>query len=112
MAGNWKMYKTASETKDFFTQFGPLVASTSDRDIVICPTFINLSAAVEATKGSKIEIGGQNLHWAKEGAYTGEISASMLVAVGAKWVLIGSQRAPPDVRRNERDGPQKDSRSA
>ena len=74
MAGNWKMYKTASETKDFFTQFGPLVASTSDRDIVICPTFINLSAAVEATKGSKIEIGGQNLHWARK-AHTPERSA-------------------------------------
>jgi len=88
MAGNWKMYKTASETTDFFKEFGTLVASTSGRDIVICPTFINLSAAVEATKGSKIEIGGQNLHWAKEGAYTGEISASMLVSVGAKWVLI------------------------
>ena len=89
MAGNWKMYKTASETTDFFTQFGPLVASTSGRDIVICPTFVNLPAAVEATKGTKIEIGGQNLHWAKEGAYTGEISGSMLASAGAKWVLVG-----------------------
>jgi triosephosphate isomerase (TIM) len=89
MAGNWKMYKTASETTDFFNKFRPLVASTSGRDIVICPTFVSLPAAVEAVKNSSIEIGGQNLHWAKEGAYTGEISGPMLAATGAKWVLIG-----------------------
>jgi triosephosphate isomerase (TIM) len=89
MAGNWKMYKTASETSDFFTKFRPLVDSASGRDIVICPTFVNLPVAVEATKGSSIEIGGQNLHWAKEGAYTGEISGSMLADAGAKWVLVG-----------------------
>jgi len=89
MAGNWKMYKTASETAAFFEAFVPLVAGASDRDIVICPTFVNLPAAVEATKGSKVEVGGQNLYWAKEGAFTGEISGPMLTAVGAKWVIIG-----------------------
>src|SRR5688572_364275 len=89
MAGNWKMYKTASETGAFFEAFGPLVADATGRDIVICPTFVNLPAAVEATKGSKVEIGGQNLYWAKEGAFTGEISGPMLAAVGAKWVIIG-----------------------
>jgi triosephosphate isomerase len=89
MAGNWKMYKTVSETKEFFSMFAPLIGSTTGRDIVICPTFVSLPAAVESTKGSKIEIGGQNLHWAKEGAYTGEISGAMLAEAGAKWVLIG-----------------------
>lgn len=89
MAGNWKMYKTASETSAFFEQFRPLVENASDKDVVICPTFVNLPAAVEATRGSKIGIGGQNLYWAKEGAFTGEISGPMLKAVGAEWVIIG-----------------------
>ena len=89
MAGNWKMYKTASETADFFGKFRPLVAQSAHCEIVICPTFVNLSAAVEAADGSKVEIGAQNLHWEKEGAFTGEISGSMLTAIGAKWVIIG-----------------------
>jgi triosephosphate isomerase len=89
MAGNWKMYKTASETAAFFEAFKPLVAQTADRDIVICPTFVNLPAAVEATKGTRISIGGQNVYWQNEGAFTGEISGPMLKAVGAEWVIIG-----------------------
>lgn len=89
MAGNWKMYKTVSETSAFFEKFCPIVDKAKDRDIVICPTFVNLAAAVEATKGTRVEIGAQNLFWAKEGAYTGEICGPMLTAVGVKWVLIG-----------------------
>jgi triosephosphate isomerase len=90
MAGNWKMFKTASETSAFFEQFKPLVADVTDRQIVICPTYVNLPAAVEATKGSNVEIGGQNLFWTnKEGAYTGEVTGNMLAAAGAKWVIIG-----------------------
>jgi len=89
MAGNWKMYKTAAETAAFFDKFKPLVEKPDHCDIVICPTFPNLPAAVEAAKGSAIEIGGQDLYWEKEGAYTGEVSGSMLVAVGATWVIIG-----------------------
>ena len=88
MAGNWKMYKTSGQTKDYLTQFRPMVEKTVDREIVLCPTFVNLEAAVQESAGSKIEIGAQNLFWAKEGAYTGEISADMLVAVGCRWVLI------------------------
>jgi triosephosphate isomerase (TIM) len=89
MAGNWKMYKTASETSAFFEQFRPLVQSVTEREIVICPSFVNLSAAAEATKGTRVGVGGQNLFWAKEGAYTGEISGPMLKAAGAEWVIIG-----------------------
>ena len=88
MAGNWKMYKTPSETKAFFDKFNPLVATSKHCEIVICPPFVNLHAAAEATGGTRIEIGGQNMFWAKEGAYTGEISANMLKAAGCKWVLI------------------------
>ncbi len=89
MAGNWKMYKTAQETRAFFEQFRPLVASTKGRDIVLCPTFPNLPAAVAATEGTPIGIGAQNLFWKNEGAYTGEVSGPMIAAVGARWVIIG-----------------------
>jgi triosephosphate isomerase len=90
MAGNWKMYKTASETTAFFEQFVPMVQNVTNRQIVICPTFVNLPAAVAATKGSNVEIGGQNCFWTnKEGAYTGEVTPAMLAAAGAKWVIIG-----------------------
>ncbi|MBM3745656.1 MAG: triose-phosphate isomerase [Acidobacteria bacterium] len=89
MAGNWKMYKTAAETAAFFEKFNPQVANATHCDIVICPPFPNLAAAVEATRGTRIGIGGQNLYWAKEGAFTGEVSGPMLVGVGAQWVIIG-----------------------
>jgi len=89
MAGNWKMYKTPAETRAYFEIFCPLVAETRGRDIVICPAFTNLPAAVESVAGTRIEIGGQDLFWMKEGAYTGEVSAPMLAAVGCRWVIIG-----------------------
>jgi len=83
------MYKTAAETTAFFEKFLPLVAASEQCDIVICPTFVNLPAAVSAAQGSKVGIGGQNLYWVKEGAFTGEVSAPMLTAVGCQWVIIG-----------------------
>jgi triosephosphate isomerase len=89
MAGNWKMYKTAAETKTFFDQFRPSVDGVTDREIVICPPFVNLTVAIDCAANGRIEIGGQNCFWEKEGAYTGEVAAGMLAALGAKWVLIG-----------------------
>ncbi|MFB3778529.1 MAG: triose-phosphate isomerase [Bryobacteraceae bacterium] len=89
LAGNWKMYKTAAETAAFFEKFLPLVAGVQERDIVIAPPFVDIPAAVAAAQGSRVEIGGQDLYWAKEGAFTGEVSAPMLAGVGAKWVIIG-----------------------
>src|SRR5215472_1920263 len=88
MAGNWKMYKTPAETRAFFEKFRPLVAATNHCEIVICPPFTDLDAAVDLTRDSQITIGAQNMCWAKEGAYTGEISGPMLRAVGCRWVLI------------------------
>jgi triosephosphate isomerase len=88
MAGNWKMHKTTAETCAFFQKFNPLVAGSTHCEIVICPPFVSLPCAVEATRGTRIETGGQNMHWEKEGAFTGEISGAMLKAVGSKWVLI------------------------
>jgi triosephosphate isomerase (TIM) len=89
LAGNWKMYKTAAETSRFFAQFAPLVEQDTHVEIVICAPFVNLPAAVEAARGTNIEVGAQDVFWLKEGAYTGEVSASMLVAVGCHWVIIG-----------------------
>jgi triosephosphate isomerase (TIM) len=89
MAGNWKMYKTAAETSSFFDKFAPLVAGATHAEVVICPTFVNIPAAVEAVKSTAIGIGAQDVFWLKEGAYTGEVSAPMLAAVGCRWVIIG-----------------------
>lgn len=88
LAGNCKMYKNIAETRAFFEKFNPLVANSTHCEIVICPAFVNLPAAVEATRDSRVEIGGQNLFWQKEGAYTGEVSGPMLKSSGCQWVLV------------------------
>jgi triosephosphate isomerase len=89
MAGNWKMYKTPAETTQFFEKFGPLVATSSHCEIVICPPYVDLAAAVAAAKGSAVRIGAQNIAWAKDGAFTGEICGSMLNALGVTHTLVG-----------------------
>jgi triosephosphate isomerase (TIM) len=89
MAGNWKMYKTPAETTAFFEKFRPLVEKSEHCEVVICPPFTNLAAAVDAVKGSPIRVGSQNIAWAREGAFTGEISGSMLNAVGVTHAIIG-----------------------
>lgn len=89
MAGNWKMFKTPAETTAFFEKFRPLVEKSSHCEIVICPPFTNLAAAVDAAKSSNIRVGAQNIAWAKEGAFTGEISGPMIAAVGATHAIVG-----------------------
>lgn len=89
LAANWKMYKTAQQTTSFFERFLPLVTDCSDCDIVIFPVSIAVPAAVQAAARTAVNIGCQNIHWAKEGAFTGEICADMLQAVGATWTLVG-----------------------
>jgi triosephosphate isomerase len=89
IAGNWKMYKTQAETRAFFTALAPLIASSSHCDIVIAPPFTALSSAVHASRGSAIDISAQDLHWEKEGAFTGEVSAAMLIEAGCRYVLVG-----------------------
>ena len=89
IAGNWKMYKTQAETRSFFAAFNSLVAAVVDCDIVIAPPFTDIRAAVETTKGTKIAISAQDLYWEKEGAFTGEISAAMLVEAGCRYTIIG-----------------------
>ena len=89
MAGNWKMYKTPAETTSFFEKFRPLVEKSEHCEIVICPPFTNIAAAVGATQGTRIRVGAQNLYWAKEGAFTGEISAPMIQASGCTHTIVG-----------------------
>jgi len=88
IAGNWKMNKTPSETVTLINELKPLVAS-NDVDVVFCVPAISLTTAVEAVKGTNIQIGAENMHFEENGAYTGEIAANMLTDVGVKYVIIG-----------------------
>lgn len=83
------MYKTERETSAFFEGFAPLAARASHAEVVICPPFVNIPAAVVAAKSTHVEIGAQDVYWLKEGAYTGEVSAPMLAAAGCRWVIVG-----------------------
>ncbi len=89
IAANWKMYKTPEQTTEFFREFLPLVADHTRDEIVVCPSFTGLRAAVEAAGGSNVAVGAQNVHWEKEGAFTGEVSVGMLSAIGVTHVIIG-----------------------
>ena len=89
IAGNWKMYKTLKETVQFIEGFKPLVENSIHCDIVIAPPFTALSDAAKATRGSNIGISAQDLFWESEGAFTGEVSASMLWDAGCTYTIIG-----------------------
>jgi triosephosphate isomerase len=88
IAGNWKMYKTQQEARDFFAAFKPLVAGATHCEIVVAPPFTAIAASVEAARGSAIGIAAQNVYWANEGAFTGEVSPRMLVEAGCRAVII------------------------
>src|SRR5579871_1445600 len=89
IAANWKMYKTPDQTSEFFRNFLPLVWEQTRDEIAVCPPYLDIAAAVDAAKDSNVGIGAQNMFWEKEGAYTGEISTTMIVAAGCKYVIIG-----------------------
>jgi triosephosphate isomerase len=89
MAANWKMYKTPDQAQEFFREFLPLVADHARDEIVVCPPFLDLPAALDAAKGSNVAIGAQNVHWKEEGAFTGETSVAQLLALGVQHVIIG-----------------------
>jgi triosephosphate isomerase len=88
-AANWKMYKTPDEARAFISEFLPLLGRFDSAEVALFPPFISLAAAIDALRGSNIEAGAQNMHWEKQGAYTGEISAAMLAAIGCQQVIIG-----------------------
>ena len=89
IAGNFKMFKTIAETVSYVRDLRALVRDVTNVDIAIAPPFTSLAAAVEAAKGSAIEIAAQNLHWEREGAFTGEISAGMIREAGARYAIVG-----------------------
>ena len=88
IAGNWKMNKTPAETTEIINAMKPLVKD-ADCSVVLCVPYVDIHAALTAAEGSNIEIGAENCHWEKSGAYTGEISADMLTAMGVKYVITG-----------------------
>ena len=88
IAGNWKMNKTPSEAVALINELKPLVAN-DEVDVVFCVPAIDLVPAMEATKGTNINIGAENMYFEESGAYTGEIAPNMLTDVGVKYVIIG-----------------------
>ena len=88
IAGNWKMNKTPAEAKELLSQITPLVKD-ADCDVIACVPFVDLQTALDATAGTNVKIGAENCHWEKSGAFTGEISADMLKAMGIEYVIIG-----------------------
>ena len=88
IAGNWKMNKTPSEAVALINELKPLVAN-DEVDVVFCVPAIDLVPAMEATKGTNINIGAENMYFEESGAYTGEIAPNMLTDIGVKYVIIG-----------------------
>ena len=89
IAGNWKMNHSIAATHEFIDDFKDKIKNVSDVEIVLCPPFTSLQSAIDATKNSNIAIGAQNIHWAENGAFTGEISAAMLLEIPVSHVIIG-----------------------
>ena len=89
MAANWKMNKTPDEAREYFRELLPLVAGHTRDQIVVCPPYTDAAVAIEAVRGTNIAIGVQNVHWKSDGAYTGEISAPMLLCLGVTHVIVG-----------------------
>jgi triosephosphate isomerase len=89
IAGNWKMFKTVGEASAFVTDLRAAVKDVSGVQIVVGPPFTAIHAAAQAARGSNIEVSAQDLHWEKQGAFTGEISATMIKEAGATYVIIG-----------------------
>jgi triosephosphate isomerase len=89
IAANWKMYKTVHEAVAFVKEFRSLVKNVGDVEIVVAPPATALYAVAEAARSSNVGVSGQNVHWEREGAFTGEVSAGMLKEAGADYVIIG-----------------------
>ena len=89
IAGNWKMYKTVHEAVEFVKELRPAVNDITDVEIVLAPPFTAVQALAEAARNTKIGVAAQNLHWEREGAFTGEVSPGMNKEAGAEYVIVG-----------------------
>ena len=89
IAGNWKMYKTSAEAVALVQALKTEVAGVTKSEIVICPPFTTLAAVTSLVAGSNIQLGAQNVHWEKEGAFTGEIAPAMLKELGVRYAIVG-----------------------
>lgn len=90
LAGNWKMHKTQAEALEFLTDFFPHITETADdREVVLCVPFTVLNMLSKSLHGSRVQLGAQNVHWAESGAFTGEVSGSMLSEIGVRYVIVG-----------------------
>ncbi len=103
IAGNWKMYKTIGEAVAFVEKLKPVAEKAEHCEVVVAPPFTALRAVAEAARGTKIRVAAQDVHWEKEGAHTGEVSAAMLVDAGCTHVIIGhSERRQGQGETDER----------
>jgi triosephosphate isomerase len=89
IAGNWKMNKTVAEAEEFIQALLPRVSTADGIDVAICPPFLDLSAMVDSTRGSRVEVFAQNMHYSDFGAYTGEVAPTMLVEADVHGVILG-----------------------
>jgi triosephosphate isomerase len=89
IAGNWKMHKTVDEAEEFIQALLPRVSSADGVDVAVCPPFTALQAMVDSTRGSRVQVYAQNMHWAASGAYTGEVSPGMLGELDVHGVILG-----------------------
>ncbi|HET9719464.1 MAG TPA: triose-phosphate isomerase [Solirubrobacteraceae bacterium] len=89
IAGNWKMYKTVAEAERFIQALLPRVSTADGVDVAICPPYPALQAMVDSARGSRVQVIAQNMHYAEEGAFTGEVSAPMLTELGVHGVILG-----------------------
>jgi triosephosphate isomerase len=89
IAGNWKMHRTPSEGAALATTLRQRIGMRSDVEILLCPAFVALQAVAEAIRGSEMKLGAQNVFWRDSGAFTGQVSPPMLVAVGCEYVILG-----------------------
>ncbi|MEQ9486578.1 triose-phosphate isomerase [Coleofasciculus sp. F4-SAH-05] len=90
IAGNWKMFKTQRESSEFLQEFMPKLEQTPpEREVVLCVPFTDLGVMSKNLHNSRVQLGAQNIHWADEGAFTGEISGPMLTELGLRYVVVG-----------------------
>src|SRR6185295_1356554 len=89
IAGNWKMFKTVHEAVVFVKELRPLAKDIADVEIVVGPPFTAIHAVAEAARNSNVGVAAQDMHWEREGAFTGEVSAAMIAEAGAEYVIIG-----------------------